>query len=207
VVQLSQPLAVVTPTLDAPVLAALALADESFTTGQLMRLLGHGSEEGIRRVLRRLRDQGVVTAERVGVAYSYRLNRQHLAARHIIALANIKSELLLRIEKELTHWAQPPVYAAVFGSAARGSMRADSDIDILLVQGDGQHEQPWEDQVENLVRSVTKWTGNDTRPLEYTVQELHSSRTEPVLSDVLRTGLTVAGQRSWLSSQLRSKRS
>lgn len=59
--QFSNPLAVVTPTLDGPVLAALAAADSPFTTGQLTRVLDGGSKEGIRKVLRRLTAQGVVS--------------------------------------------------------------------------------------------------------------------------------------------------
>lgn len=205
--QLSHPLAVVTPTLDGPVLTALSTADASFTTGQLTRLLESGSDEGVRKVLNRLAGQGIVTAVRIGAAYSYRLNREHLAAKHIIALANLRSELLLRIEQALETWSQQAVYAAVFGSAARGGMRSDSDIDILLVRPDDHEEDGWDEQVDGLVRAIASWTGNDARPLEYTVAELQSSRAEPVLADVLSSGLTVAGQRSWLNAQLTSQRS
>jgi hypothetical protein len=56
-----------------------------------------------------------------------------------------------------------------------------------------------------LAADVTKWTGNDTRPLEYSVSELASPEAEPVLRDVQREGLTVAGSRSWLNRQLRHK--
>lgn len=203
--QLSRPLAVITPTLDGPVLTALALADESFTTGQLRRVLDGGSEEGIRKVLRRLSMQGVVSVERVGAAFAYRLNRDHLAAEHIVGLANLRSTLLTEVEQLLATWTQPPIYAAVFGSAGRGAMRVESDIDILLVRSDSADGQ-WEHQVDDLVNSVSRWTGNDTRPLEFTVAELDAACNEPVLANVLKTGLTVAGQRSWLSSRLRQRK-
>jgi alkanesulfonate monooxygenase SsuD/methylene tetrahydromethanopterin reductase-like flavin-dependent oxidoreductase (luciferase family) len=83
-VELNSPLATVTPTLDGDVLAVLAGSDGTFTTGQLHRVLGRHSEEGIRKVLQRLVRQGVVHAERVGNAFAYRFNRDHLAAEHII---------------------------------------------------------------------------------------------------------------------------
>jgi predicted nucleotidyltransferase len=198
-------MAVVTPTLDGPVLAVLALADVSFTTGQLNRILDQGSEEGIRKVLRRLTAQGIVKADRVGAAFSYRLNREHLAADHIVGLANLRTEFLRRLEGTFESWPQPPIYAAVFGSAGRGAMRNDSDIDILLVRADDCEEASWADQVDELVQTVTRWTGNDTRPLEYTVSGLEEARGELVLANVLAEGLTVHGQRSWLDKRLRQR--
>jgi hypothetical protein len=206
VVELGRPLATITPTLDGDVLAVLARSDVTFTTGQLHRILARNSEEGIRKVLLRLVKQGVVHSGRVGNAFTYRLNRDHLAAEHIIGLADLQGKLLKRIEDRLESWRPPPVYAAVFGSAARGSMTADSDLDLLLVQPDDADDALWETQVNDLTTEVTGWTGNDTQPLEFTVSELAArGRDEPVLRAVLDHGLTVAGTRSWLNKQLRTR--
>lgn len=204
--ELNRPLATVTPTLDGDVLAVLAQHEVSFTTGQLRRVLSRYSEEGIRKVLIRLTRQGVVHAERVGNSYSYRLNGEHLAARPIIELAHIPRTLLQRLEERLNSWTFNPTYAAVFGSAARGTMTADSDLDILLVRGDDTPIDEWEQQVAALVADVGRWTGNDTRPLEYTVSELSAARDEPVLRAVLAEGLTVAGSRAWLNRHLRERK-
>jgi len=117
-VELSHPLAVVTPTLDGDVLAAMAQREVSFTTGQLHRILPRYSEAGIRKVLRRLTRQGIVDSERVGNAFNYRFNREHLAAGPIMELATLQRTLLSRIEERLQSWAITPVYAALFDSAA-----------------------------------------------------------------------------------------
>jgi hypothetical protein len=85
-------------------------------------------------------------------------------------------------------------------------MRLDSDIDVLLVRRDDVDEEQWSRQVDDLVRSVTGWTGNDTRPLDYTVSQVDRAHDEPVLADVLSQGLTVAGHRSWLHDRLRSRK-
>src|SRR5665647_1532273 len=167
--ELSHPLATITPTLDGDVLAVLAQHEVTFTTGQLHRVLTQYSVEGIRRVLVRLSRQGVVRAERVGNAFAYRLNTDHLAAGPIIELANLQRTLLARIEERLGEWAFPPAYAAVFGSAARGTMTSTSDLDLLLVRTDETPRDIWDAQVGALAVDVTKWTGNDTRPLEYAV--------------------------------------
>ncbi len=65
------------------------MADVTFTTGQVHRILNHSSEEGIRKVLSRLVRQGVVLVDRAGHAYAYRLNSEHLAAEPILALAKL----------------------------------------------------------------------------------------------------------------------
>jgi predicted nucleotidyltransferase len=202
--ELGRPLSTITPTLDGDVLAVLARHDVTFTTGQLHRLLAQYSQEGIRKVLQRLTRQGIVHSARVGNAYGYRFNRDHLAAEHIIKLADIMSTFLTRLTEELKAWEVPPAYAAVFGSAARGSMTADSDLDLLLVRPDDAPEDVWAAQVDQLVEDVTRWTGNDTRTLLFTESELLTTgREDPVLQDVLNLGLTVAGSHAWLSKQLR----
>ncbi|MGY6658825.1 nucleotidyltransferase domain-containing protein [Amycolatopsis sp. TRM77291] len=196
----------VTPTLDGDVLAVLAGHDGIFTTGQLHRLLARHSEEGIRKVLRRLVKQGVVESDRVGNAFTYRLNRDHLAAEHIIALAQLRKTLLERIEDRLESWQVPPVYAAVFGSVARGEATEGSDVDLLLIRPDDADADRWETQVDELAVEVTRWTGNDTRPLEFAEAELaERAYDEAVLRDVARDGLTVAGSRAWLTGHLRKR--
>jgi len=135
------------------------------------------------------------------------LNRDHLAAEHIINLADLLSTFLARLSDRLEVWAVPPVYAAVFGSAARGSMTVDSDLDLLLVRPDDAPDELWAAQVDQLVEDVTRWIGNDTRSLQLTEAELRANgREDPVLQDVLNHGLTVAGSRAWLDQQLRKPR-
>jgi predicted nucleotidyltransferase len=202
--ELHRPLATVTPTLDGDVLAVLAVRGTGFTTGQLHRMLAGYSEEGIRKVLTRLTDQGIVRAERVGNAYRYELNQDHLAAGAVIGLANLPQTLLSRIEERLATWTPPPVYAAVFGSAARGTMIADSDLDLLLVTPDDEANDVWAEQVAALTHDLTAWTGNDARVLEYTAGELSALGDEPVLAEILRDGLTVAGTRAWFQRQLQA---
>lgn len=200
---LNRPLSTVTPTLDGDVLAVLARVNATFTAGQLRRILTRYSEEGIRKVLRRLAKQGVVRTENAGNAIVYRFNSDHLAAEHIVGLSGLMGTFLARVEHRLATWEVPPVYAAVFGSAARGTMTAESDVDLLLVRPDGGDGDRWDEQVALLVADVSRWTGNDTRPLEFTAAELvDRAGDEPVLRDVLDEGLTVAGDRSWLAKQL-----
>jgi predicted nucleotidyltransferase len=129
---LSRPFRLVTPTVDGDVLAVLARADAAFTPPQVRDLIDMRSVEGVRNALRRLTAQGIVTRERYGNAYVYRLNRAHVAARHIIGLAESGDEVLQRMREQLATWSVPCEFAALFGSAATGSMTEESDIDVLV---------------------------------------------------------------------------
>jgi len=204
--QAQHPLAVVTPTLDGDVLTILALVEAPFTTGQLNRLLPDRSHEGIRKVLQRLVAQGVVDAERVGYASNYRLNREHLAAEPIIALANQRRTLLQRIEENIKAWAIHPVYGAVFGSTMRGDMRTNSDVDIFLVRPDDGDTALWEDQTHKLAILVTRWTGNDARVLDMNEAEVRAGANDPVFATIAdqRAG-TVFGGPDWLRASVRGK--
>ncbi|MGE0218221.1 nucleotidyltransferase domain-containing protein [Mycolicibacterium sp.] len=204
--ELNRPFATVTPTLDGDVLAVLAAHDGTFTTGQIHRVLNSFSEEGIRKVLARLVTQGVVLSERIGRTYAYRLNTAHLAAKPIVELARLFDTFLKRLEEELYEWQYRPVYAAVFGSAVHGTMNADSDVDLFLVRATGTPDDVWAQQVTELASTVTAWTGNDARVVEYTENELRSARNEPMVQDVLERGLTVAGSRVWLLRRVKPVR-
>ena len=203
-VDLERPLSVVTPTLDGDVLARLALVDESFTPGQLQRLLPMASVDGIRRVLNRLAGQGVVDATPAGaVATMYRLNREHVAADAIIQLANLWSSVLAKIEFHLSSWQEPPSYAAVFGSWARREARSTSDLDLFLVRPDAVPDRLWEAQVGDVEHHVTRWTGNDARTLVLLESVVREHPGDPVLASIVRDGVTVAGEATWLRSVVR----
>ncbi len=139
---LSDPTRAVTATLDGPVLAVMASAGKPLTVGQVAGLAVRGSEIGIRRSLDRLAGQGIVRATIIGRTQVYELNHDHLAAQVAFALAGLRSELWRRLREEMRGWTVQPLYAAVFGSAARGDGDEASDIDLLLVHPPFPDEKP-----------------------------------------------------------------
>src|SRR5690625_2563282 len=199
-----RPLAIVTPTLDGDVLTRLALAEASFTPGQLQRLLPDASVAGVRRVLKRLSAQGIVIATPVGdAAVTYSLNREHVGANAIIELAQQATTVRHRISAELEGWKYPPRYAAIFGSWARGEATTSSDIDLFLVRPRDVSVDEWDDQVVALERSVWRWTGNDARSLVVDEDRVSGAAEEPVLTDVLREGLALYGSQEWFRKAVR----
>lgn len=200
--ELQRPFRVVTPTVDGDVLAVLAGADAEFTPPQVHRLIGDWSVEGVRKALDRLTAQGIVVQRVAGRAGLYQLNREHLAASAIRALAGQRDELLGRLRDQIAAWRSRPDYAALFGSAARGSMGVDSDIDLFVVRPDetDPDDPAWRDQLDKLARDVTAWTGNDTRVLEYAASEctIGIRDGDAVLADIARDGIDLSGSAALL---------
>jgi DNA-binding transcriptional ArsR family regulator len=130
---LSDPTRAITSTLDGAVLAALAASGKPLTVGQVAQQARRGSEIGVRRSLARLIGQGIVRATLMGRNQVHELNRDHLAAPVAMLLAGLRTELWARLRKEFTSWRPRPLYACVFGSAARADGDEASDIDLLLV--------------------------------------------------------------------------
>jgi predicted nucleotidyltransferase len=191
-----RPLEVVTPTLDGDVLRLLAQADKSFTGREVHRLVEGSSQEGVRRVLLRLVEQGVVESERAGGAVLYRLNRRHLAAPEILALATIRLRFIDQLRGLFASWTLQPSAAAIFGSVARGDADADSDIDILIVRPDpiDPDDPTWRSQITAIEADVEAWTGNSARLIEYGARELAESRRhEAVIREAVREGILVSG--------------
>lgn len=203
---LARPLSVIAPTLDADVLQVLAGADEAFTGRQVAQMLGR-SEKGTRNVLQRLCHEGVVLRQSAGKADLYRLNRSHLAAPCILEVAQLQNELLRRIRADLESWAQPPIYAAIFGSAARGDMTLDSDIDLFVVRPDAviDDDTAWSDHLSALCQRIAQWTGNDARPFELGEAEVvGDARSHSLLlSNVAQDAIRVIGPPDYLRRNLR----
>ncbi len=205
---MSRPLCVITPTLDGDVLQVLAGATASFTAPEVHRLVGARSESGVRRTLQRLVKQGIVHAETAGRTTSFSLNRKHLAADHVIGLAQLRTRLVDAIAEEVDQWDLWPHGLALFGSAATGTMTVDSDIDVFVEQpGDvfdvevpAAHaiQERWDEQLLGLSQLITDWTGNDARILEYAGWEVSEARQasaplEPVLADIADRGIWIVG--------------
>lgn len=190
------PLAVVTPTLDGDVLAVLARADTEFSGREVHRAVGHSSHTGVRKCLERLVGEGIVLERRAGNALLYRLNRGHLAAEHIEALATLRLQLFHRLREMIAEWKIQPTVAAVFGSVARGEATKESDLDIFLLRPSACDEDDpiWHDQTSALQEAATIWTGNDARTLEYGESDLpRLRREEPVLAEIASEGIVLAG--------------
>lgn len=189
----THPFRVVSPTLDGDVLAVLAGAEEAFSGRRIHRLVGHGSEPGVRKAVERLVDQGIVLRTQAGRAKLYRLNRRHVSAEGIELLAAARSELVIRLRERISLWEEAPRCALLFGSVARREAGPGSDLDLLIVRPANIAEVSpvWGTQLGSLEQAATDWTGNDARIVELAENELAQARS--LLEDALRDGIKLFG--------------
>jgi len=193
---LSEPWAAVCPTLDGPVLAALANTNRPLAAREVARLVRRGSWGGVRKVLVRLAHHGVVTMQEAGNVTLYSLNRRHLAAPAVDLLVGLREELVRRLSGAVTSWSVPAVHASLFGSAARGDGGVTSDVDLFVVRPRGVHQDDvtWRVQVDQLAVDVLAWTGNHAGISEVGEGEVREVRRSDAGQSIRTEGITLAGK-------------
>lgn len=193
---LSHPFQSLLPAVDSAVLAVLAESTKPRTGREIARLANR-SQGATQRVLNRLVVHGVVQQKEAGRARVYELNRDHLAAKPISELANLRSLLFTGIRQSLLFWLVPPVHVSVFGSTARGEGDLDSDVDIFLVRPRDvdEDDEEWRRQVDAFADAVFKMTGNHAGIAEVGEKELERlRRDQPAILDSLRSdAVDIAG--------------
>lgn len=188
----SMPITTVVPSLDGPVLAALAATTSPLGLAGVHSRSGRGSKSGVRSVLLRLVDEGLVR----DVPAGYVLNRDHIAAPAVELLASLHGELTSRIRASVEEWHTTPELVGMFGSAARRDGDATSDIDVLVVSDDPHLD----DHVDALAEQIRRWTGNRAQVIGRTPTEIARLRRakEPILAEWTRDLVVIAGERTVL---------
>jgi len=193
----ARPYSAVSPSLDGDVLVALSRTTRPLTGRRVAEMLAYGSPDGVQKALDRLVDQGIVRREPAGRALMHTLNRDHLAAPAVEALATMRSDLLRRLRTALSSWSPPAVHASLFGSTARGDGDVDSDIDIFVVRPDSVDEEDprWREQRERLAADVLTWTGNHAALVESSEGQLSEMARSgaPILDALRRDAISLGG--------------
>lgn len=194
---ISNGLSVITPTLDAWVLRALVQTTRPLSGRQIARLVEQGSLGGVQKALARLVEQGIVLADAHPSATFFTLNRDHLAAKPVIELAQLPTALVDRLKDLIQTWVIQPQHACLFGSAARQDGDTSSDVDVLLIHAvtSMQGGNAWSLQVHDLATKVRLWTGNDAEILDLSATDLErmERNDEAILDSWQREGILLAG--------------
>ncbi len=118
-------------------------------------------------VLDDLVDLGLVYETAAGRSLMVSLNRNHLAAEPVIALASLRNSLIERLRAQVSLWHGLQA-AWLFGSVARGTSSRGSDIDMLVIFDDG-HVNQADQAIAEVYGLVKDWTGNDLQVVEHTM--------------------------------------
>jgi predicted nucleotidyltransferase len=163
-VDVRSPIRSVIPSLDGPVLQALSRSNAPASLSDLHRRAGAGSVSGVRRVLERMVEHGLVLRQPGG----YVLNRDHLAAEGILSLTALHGRFRQRLRDWIDACAEPVIAVGLYGSMARRDGSPDSDIDLIVVT-DGAASRELRDE---LSAAVERWTGNAAQVAVLTTDEI-----------------------------------
>ena len=194
----ARPISAVSPSLDGEVLQTLAGTTMALTGRQVAVLTGRKSHSGVLDVLNRLSRQGLVDRVELNRASLFSLNRDHLAAPAVIALAGLRTELITRIRGDIAAWDLAPIHASLFGSVARGDGDTQSDIDLFVVRPAAilEDDSAWRAQLDGLAEKVERLTGNRVSISEVAEPEISwlSSDPPPIVAELRADAIPLAGR-------------
>ncbi len=104
----------------------------AFHVNELMRLTGLGSAS-VQREIGRLFDAGLVTDERIGNVRRVQANPSSPVFAELTSLVQKTLGVVSAIAEALLPLADQIEFAAIYGSIAKRSDHADSDVDVMIV--------------------------------------------------------------------------
>jgi len=144
--------------------------DRSYFATELIGLARVGSG-AVQRELKRLVDSGLVTVSRVGTQKHFQANRASPVFDELRSLINKTVALNEPLRSALKPFGEQIEFAAIFGSVAKHTDTAASDIDLLVVSDEITLEQLYSALMiveDNLSRKIN--------PTLYTSEEFERRR-------------------------------
>ena len=189
---LGSPVLDVAPTVRGALLQALARLEHPVTRRQLAATAGVAPGNAS-AVIEELIQAGLVSETVSGRSSMVELNRSHLAAAPVLALAGLRGELIERLRQRLSAWPDLPG-AWLFGSVARGDADRESDIDLLIVADDLRSTE-LHDRLAQLHADVRSWTGNDLQLVEHSQTSWRKlvRAKHPLVEQIRLDGIALAG--------------
>jgi len=109
--------------------------DRSFYTSEIVRNVRSGTG-AVERELSRLQRSGLVSVERIGNQRHYRANRQSPIFEELRSLILKTVGLVEPLRESLEPYSEKIKVAFVYGSVAKGTDTARSDIDLIVIGED-----------------------------------------------------------------------
>ena len=199
---LGSPVLDVAPAVRGALLQELARLEQPVTRRQLAGAAGVAPGNAS-AVIEELIQSGLVSESVAGRSSMVVLNRSHLAAGPVLALAGLRGELIRRLRERLCAW--PDLHGGwLFGSVARGDADSDSDVDLLIVVDDLQSPDLHE-RLTRLQADVRSWTGNDLQLVEHSPSSWRKlvRAKNPLVEQIRLDGIALAGSTALLLGRQR----
>jgi len=172
------------------VLRALSRGGHAFTEAELARAIGM-SPNTVNLAVRELEEARVVTVLASGRAHRVALNRGSPFADAVRALFASEAEGVAFLAEAVRAVLAEDESCVLFGSAARGTMRPSSDVDLLIVA------HTWDAAAEASVRvgqAARQVCPKRYRMLHYTPAELRRKWDTPLLQAIREEGILLGGR-------------
>lgn len=146
--------------------------ERSFFATELIGLAGSGSG-AVQRELARLADSGLVTVKRIGTQKHYQANPKSPLFAELCGIAQKTVGLAEPLREALAPLAKRITAAFVFGSVAKRSDTAASDIDVLVLSDSVDYAD-----VFDALQSAETKLGRTVNPTVYTLANWRRKRKE-----------------------------
>lgn len=177
------------------ILRVLSTSPQPLSGRQVGELSGL-SHRGAIQALESLVELGAVRQRRAGNAYQYSLSQNNIAVEMIIAPC-IKAEaaLLDDLKKKIVaQFGRKSVSLTLYGSVVRGTEKRGSDVDVLAIAGDERIKTDLEEKAASLTPFFRERYNLLLSLHCFTLDELRSKKTLPLLKSVMKEGVTLSGK-------------
>ena len=192
-----RPIEAVIPDAEGRLLATLATTTNELSLRTLAELSGVSLAHAA-RIVPRLVELGIVERREVPPAVLVRLVPEHLAARAVRALADLRHAFLEEMRESARSLDPAPVNVTLFGSFARGDDDAASDVDVVVVRpiAIDENDPAWSESILRWETHVRRIAGNVVNRIEVAEDEvapLMRSR-RPLWQSIRREGIALQGR-------------
>jgi predicted nucleotidyltransferase len=108
------------------------------------------------------------------------------------------SALKKQIQRIVDGFQRAPLAVVIFGSVAKGSSQAGSDLDLLVIRPNQvpPEDTVWESQTLELVVQLERSTGYPVQLVEYSESEFQAlvNRGARLVTELSDTGMVVTGE-------------
>lgn len=192
----ARPVEAIIPDAQGRVLATLARTTRELNLRTLAELAGVSLAHAA-RIIPRLVELGVVERRDVPPAVLVKLVPEHLAARAVLALSDLRHAFLEELRASAQRLEPAPANVTLFGSFARGDDDLNSDVDVVVVRPSeiGADGPEWLESIAGWEANLRRISGNTINRIEVSEDELPKliKSRRPLWQTIRREGIVLQG--------------